>query len=286
MKRKFRASIFLKISLLFVLAISMAGPGIVGEVYGYYSIPYSFNSSRLSYPSFGFMPPNSYGLGMYSSMLSPFGFGGIYNMTSSLGGFYGTGLLGGLYGMGGLYGLGGLSGLYGLGGLYGLSSLYGLGGLSGLYGLGGLYGLNSLSGSGLVSLLTGIGSSPISQLGINNPFVAEQAGTWIGEWNLGFLFGNMVMNLKEDLLTGNLSGTAQLIGNGTFSGIFNVFGDGGSTFVILNGQDPSISYAIIIQGTITGGIVMEGFYDIYKVGSATPQETGTFNLELVTATVI
>ena len=96
----------------------------------------------------------------------------------------------------------------------------------------------------------------------------------------------MIMNLKEDLLTGGLSGTAQLIGNDTFSGIFNVIGEGGTSFVFLNGQDPTISYAVIIQGTITGGTLMEGFYDIYKVGSAAPLETGTFNLELVTAAVI
>lgn len=290
MKRRYFTSALLKILLLFVLGVSIAGIGITGKVFAYYSSPYSYNSSRLGYPS------NGYGLGMYSNIVSPFGFGGVYNLTSSLGGLYGTGLLGGLYGMGGLYGLGslysmyGLSGMYGLYGLGGLGSLYGglngLYGLGGLYGLSGIYGLNSLGGSGLLSLLSGIGgTASLSPLGINIPFAAEQAGTWIGTWNLGFLFGNMVMNLKEDLL-GNLSGTAQLIGNGTFSGIFNVYGSGGTTFVILNGQDPTISYAIIIQGTITGGTVMNGFYDIYKVGSASPQETGTFTLELVTATVI
>ncbi len=116
--------------------------------------------------------------------------------------------------------------------------------------------------------------------------MAEQAGTWIGQWNLGFLFGTMVMNLKEDPLTGALSGTVQLIGNGTFAGIFNIYGEGSPTFVLLSGQDPTLSYAITISAPLPTPTTMEGYYDIYKIPNSTPQESGTFSLELISTVII
>ena len=81
--------------------------------------------------------------------------------------------------------------------------------------------------------------------------------------------------------TGSISGTAQLIGNLTFGGIFNVYGSASATFVSLNGQDPTLTYAVTLQGTLTTPGTMEGFYSIYKIGATAPKETGTFILELL-----
>jgi len=201
-------------------------------------------------------------------MSNPFGFGGLYNLTSSLSGLYMLGLLNGFNGLGGLYGQSGFSGLYGQSGF------------SGLYGLPGLYGLSGFNLSGLGPPgLTNVGS--LVSMGVNAPlFLAEQAGAWTGTWNLGFLTGTMIMNLQETI-TGSISGTAQLIGNLTFGGIFNVYGSASTTFVSLNGQDPTLTYAVTLQATLTTPGTMEGFYSIYKIGSTTPKETGTFNLQLL-----
>lgn len=253
------------------------------------------------------------GLGSYGGL---YGGLGLYGLG---GGLYGFGLYGqgGIYGgLSGLYGLGGLYGLsrlYGLGGLYGLGSLYGLSGLygiSGLYSLGNLglyggpYGLGSLENfygpngaPGLYGLSSLYGLNNINSLGfsfpglrfpgdlittnLNNPlFAAEQAGAWTGTWNLGFLTGTMIMNLQESI-AGSLSGTAQLIGNLTFGGIFNVYGSSDPIFISLIGQDPTLTYAVTLQGTLTTPSTMEGFYSIYKIGATVPKETGTFNLELL-----
>lgn len=288
MKQKWFIKVLFFLSA-FIIAISIISLGNIGDVYAYYGFPYTYSLAGLYNP----MSLYGYGTGLLGGLANLSGYGGIYNLMSGLGSL---GLLGSLYGLGGLYGMGGL---YGIGSAYGLSSLYGLGGLTapngvgGLYGLGSLYGLGGMLGlygmgglSGLGSLLTGLTSDPLSSLIPNNPFVAEQAGTWIGQWNLGFLFGAMVMNLKEDPLTGGLSGTVQLIGNTTFAGIFNVFGQGSTTFVLLNGQDPTLSYAISISAPLPTPTTMEGYYDIYKLPNSTPQESGTFALELVSAVVI
>ncbi|MGA1840457.1 MAG: hypothetical protein ACMUIU_07515 [bacterium] len=283
---------FIKILFLFsvfIIVMSLISLSNMGDVYAYYGFPYTYSLAGLYNP----MSLYGYGTGLLGGLTNLYGLGGIYNLTGGLGGL---GLLGRLYGLGGLYGMGGL---YGLGSSYGLSSLYGLGGLTapngvgGLYGLGSLYGLGGMYGlygmaglTGLGSLLTGLTTNPLSSLVTNNPVVAEQAGTWIGQWNLGFLFGTMIMNLKEDPLTGGLSGTVQLIGNNTFAGIFNVFGEGSLTFVLLTGQDPTLSYAISISAPLPTPTTMEGYYDIYKIPNTTPQESGTFALELVSTVVI
>ena len=246
--------VFIIIFLLAVTIIEFVSP--VENAFGYYGVP-----NTLSYLSFN--PPfTNYGLlgtPFYNFLSNPFGFGGIYNLTTSLSGLSIPGFLGGLNNLGGLYGLNAFRGFYGLSGL------------SGLY-------PSALPGFGLTSLI-----SPANLLtaGLSNPFfTAEQAGAWIGTWNLGFLTGNMIMNLDESI-TGSLSGTAQLIGNLTFGGIFNVYGTGDPTFISLNGQDPTLTYAVSLQGILTTSSTMEGFYTIYKIGSVTPKETGTFNLELL-----
>lgn len=288
---------FIVILSIFLLTISQTSSVFLNNAYGYYTVtvPFSSNNSWSGFPTFGVMPfvPT-----WYKNLTNPFSFGGIQSLFSSSAlGLFGSGLfgMGGLYGLGGLYGMGGL---YGLGGLYGMGSLYGLGGLygvGGLYGLSGLYGSNILYGQsawnplaslGIIPGITGLGANLFPSFTANLPFVAEQAGTWTGTWNLGFLFGTMIMNLTENPITGILSGTAQLIGNPTFGGIFNILGTGSTTFVQLNGQDPTISYAITISGTLTTATTMTGFYSIYKVGGTSPLETGTFDLDLISAAVI
>ena len=250
----------LLISILFIIVFLMAVTLIeclspIENAFGYYGVPNTWSSLGLS-------PPFSYsgrlGTPLYNTSW-PFCFGGIYNLTTSLSGLNMLGLLGGLNTLGGLYGLSGFRGFYGMSGFNGLYP-------------------SALPGFGLTSLLS---PSNLITASLSNPFfAAEQAGAWIGTWNLGFLTGNMIMNLDESI-TGSLSGTAQLIGNLTFGGIFNVYGSGDQTFVSLNGQDPTLTYAVTLQGILTTPTTMEGFYSIYKIGSVTPKETGTFNLELI-----
>lgn len=246
--------VFIIIFLMVMTIIEFVSP--IEKAFGYYGVPNTLSYLSLNPPflNYGLLgtPYNYFGS-------NPFGFGGIYNLTTSLSGLYMPGLLGGLNNLGGLNGLNGFRGFYGLSGL------------SGLY-------PSALPGFGLSSLM-----SPANLLtaGLSNPFfTAEQAGAWIGTWNLGFLTGNMIMNLDESI-TGSLSGTAQLIGNLTFGGIFNVYGTGSPTFISVSGQDPTLTFAVTLQGVLTTPTVMEGYYSIYKIGSVTPKETGTFNLELL-----
>ena len=256
-RRRRGLGVFFMLILLMIILIE--NPSGVKKGYAYYGFPGTSSLFRFGYPNSG------YGLSwnpLYNAIHNPFAFGGSYNLTTSLGG---------------------LSTLGGFGGLFGLRNYGTIGGLFGLYGLtglSGLYGLNPFVTSGLG--ITGL-SSPWGLLsaGMTNPlFAAEQAGAWTGTWNLGFLTGTMIMNLSESI-TGSLSGTAQLIGNLTFGGIFNVYGTGSATFVSLNGQDPTLTYAVTLEGILTTPTIMEGFYSIYKIGSTVPKESGTFNLELL-----
>ncbi|MGA1795386.1 MAG: hypothetical protein ACMUIL_05935 [bacterium] len=245
--------------LILLLIILLENPFGVKKVYAYYGFPGTSSLFRYGYPNSG------YGLSwnpLYNAIHNPFAFGGSYNLTTSLGGLSTLG------------GYGGLFGLRNYGTIGGLFGLYGLTGLSGLYGLSPF----ATSGLGIAGRSFPGGLLPA---GLTNPlFAAEQAGAWTGTWNLGFLTGTMIMNLSESI-TGSLSGTAQLIGNLTFGGIFNVYGTGSTTFVSLNGQDPTLTYAVTLQGILTTPTIMEGFYSIYKIGSTTPKESGTFNLELL-----
>ena len=242
--------------MIFIGIVFFQYPGKVKRVYGYYGVPNIFSYNRLNSP---FTYSGPLGTPLNNLISNPFSFGGLYNLTSSFSGLYMLGLL---------------NGFNRLGGLYGQNAVYGLYGLSGLYGLNGF----NLFGLGLPGLTT---AGSLNSIGMNAPlFLAEQAGAWTGTWNLGFLTGTMIMNLQETI-TGSISGTAQLIGNLTFGGIFNVYGSASTTFVSLNGQDPTLTYAVTLQGTLTTPGTMEGFYSIYKIGSTTPKETGTFNLELL-----
>jgi hypothetical protein len=245
---------FILIALILIVLFQCTGN--VKELYSYYGFPNALTFSWLSSPlmSYRFL-----GIPFYNYSNNPYIIGGNYNLTSNLSGLYLGGIFNQPYGLGNIYGPNGAPGLYGMSSLYGLNALN----LSSF----GFHGL-TFPGSLIPTSLT-------------NPFFsAEQAGAWSGTWNLGFLTGTMIMNLQETI-TGSISGTAQLIGNLTFGGIFNVFGSADPAFISLNGQDPTLTYAVTLQGTLTTPGTMEGFYSIYKIGSTVPKETGTFNLELL-----
>jgi len=245
---------FILIALILLVLFQCTGN--VKELYSYYGFPNSLIFSWLSSP---FISNRLFGIPLYNYINNPYFIGGNYNLPSSLSGLY----------MGGIFNQ-----------TYGLGNIYGPNGAPGLYGMSSLYGLNAfnLFSAGYPSLKL---PSSLIATSLTNPFFsAEQAGAWTGTWNLGFLTGTMIMNLQESI-TGSLSGTAQLIGNLTFGGIFNVYGSADPTFVSLNGQDPTLTYAVTLQGTLTTPSIMEGFYSIYKIGSTVPKETGTFNLELL-----
>jgi len=259
MSLKRRTGLHVVFMVILVLIILLENPMGVKKGYAYYGFSGISSLFRYGYPNTGYSLLRN---PLYNAINNPFAFGGIYNLTTSLGG---------------------LSTLGGFGGLFGLRNFGNIGGLFGLYGmtgLSGLYGLNPLTMSGLsIGGLSYPGG--LLSTGVTNPlFAAEQAGTWIGTWNLGFLTGTMIMNLSETI-TGALSGTAQLIGNLTFGGIFNVYGTGSTTFVSVSGQDPTLTYVVTLQGALTTPTTMDGFYSIYKIGATVPKESGTFSLQLL-----
>ncbi|MGA1839355.1 MAG: hypothetical protein ACMUIU_01915 [bacterium] len=256
MNLKIRMTSFKHILIIIGIMIFMLGSVSVNEIYGYYSLPEIFAFSRIGFPlmSYGLS-----GIPLYNYFSTPYFIGGNHNLTFGLSNVSLQGLLNQPYCMG---------------------SFYGPNGVPGLYGLSSLYGLNTLNSLSLGLHNSGFAGNLITMNLNSQLFAAEQAGTWTGTWNLGFLFGTMIMNLQE-AITGSLSGTAQLIGNLTFGGIFNVYGSSDPTFLYLTGQDPTLTYAVTIQGILTTPGTMEGFYSIYKIGATVPKETGTFSLELL-----
>ncbi len=271
--------------------------------------------------------PNN-GYAYYGSLLGirPFYGGNLYG----IGGLYGMGL----YGLGGLYGLSGLnSGLYGLA-LLGLNG--GLSGLSQLFGLGGFYapyssiGLDILGMTSLIkslnkntnTIVTPIATkqallpltplslpvaSPVSPLPVANilgttilpVYIAEQAGTWVGQWiavdsvATGIFAGNMTLDIVEaPFISGAVTGFAVLELNAFLGGGVSLTGTASNNIVTLKGSVQTTfgpkPLTVDIICTLNLPTHMTGTYQVadFLGGSVKIFEVGTFKLELLPALIL
>jgi len=110
--------------------------------------------------------------------------------------------------------------------------------------------------------------------------VAEQAGTWLGTWYLGFLFGDMTMVIVENPVTGYLSGTVTLLGNLALGIPIDVFGTATAGSIDVGGIDPSGLYALNINGILTSPTEMTGTWTVIKISTGVPVKNGVGNFEV------
>lgn len=207
--------------------------------------------------------------------------GSIWNSLNT--GLYGLGFSGGL--LGGYSGLGGL-GLYGMyGGFYGGLGLYGgLGSGLGTYGTS-LLGLSGVYGGLLGS--AGLGTTGLLGFGGlgGRLFRAEQVGTWTGSWTNFVVSGLMTLNLAEDILTGELYGYAQLLGNNYLDALIEVTGIVLNNQIFVSGSGVGLgnqNFTCEIIGILTSLSTMTGTYNMINNSSGgTITEQGSFSLALI-----
>ncbi|MGA1869328.1 MAG: hypothetical protein ACMUJM_12380 [bacterium] len=115
--------------------------------------------------------------------------------------------------------------------------------------------------------------------------VANQAGTWIGTWYLGFLYGDMSMVLVEDPITGYLEGTVILTGNLALPAPVDVFGTATAGSIDVSGIDASGTLAMNIDGILISPTEMTGTWTVLSVstGAVVKNGAGTFEATLVNA---
>ena len=115
---------------------------------------------------------------------------------------------------------------------------------------------------------------------VTTVLVAEQAGTWLGNWYLGFLWGDMTMVLVVDPVTGYLSGTVTLLGNLALSVPIDVFGTASAGGIDVSGIDASGLYALNINGILTSPTDMTGTWTVIKISTGLPAKNGVGNFEV------
>jgi len=135
-------------------------------------------------------------------------------------------------------------------------------------------------------------TAAISQIILPPPLVlAEQAGTWLGTWYLGFLFGDMTMILTENPLTGYLSGTVTMIGNialglSTPLPPIDVFGTATAGSIDVSGIDPSGLYSLSINGILISPTEMTGNWTVVKISTGLPTKNGLGTFEVTLADAV
>ncbi|MGA1826018.1 MAG: hypothetical protein ACMUIP_15290 [bacterium] len=110
--------------------------------------------------------------------------------------------------------------------------------------------------------------------------VAEQAGTWLGTWYLGFLFGDMSMVLVQNSTTGYLSGTVTLSGNLALGVPIEVFGTATAGSIDISGIDPSGSLALNINGILISPTEMTGTWTVIATNTGAVVKNGVGNFEV------
>ncbi|MGA1869327.1 MAG: hypothetical protein ACMUJM_12375 [bacterium] len=118
--------------------------------------------------------------------------------------------------------------------------------------------------------------------------VAEQAGTWIGNWYLGFLYGDMTMVLIESTLSGSLQGTVTLSGNlALLNPVVQVYGTSTAGSINVSGLDTTGNFVLQINGILTSPTDMIGTWSVLNLsGIVVKNGTGNFEVSLANTTLV